>query len=318
VFPVDGAEPHEVLRNAEAALVRAKKGSDQQHCFYAPDMRDRTHPRLNIEFELHRALERGELQLFFQPQVALADDEVRGLEALVRWKHPDRGMLLPGDFIPIAEENGGLIRAISDWTVDAACRQIAAWRAQGLQTVPVAVNFTPAQLRDSRITARLEEVLRAHGVPADALELEIPENLLMAEPRAGEILVELRQAGLRIALDDFGTGYSSLAYLKELPITVLKIDRGFVHGLPDSAKYSSVVRAIVSLAGHLGFDTVAEGVERARQVDMLRAMGCTAYQGFCFSAAVPADEAVRFLSPAQTSVRMIRGQRSGNREQATA
>jgi diguanylate cyclase (GGDEF)-like protein len=305
VFPVDGVEPHDVLRNAEAALVRAKKSSELQHCFYAPDMRDRTHPRLNIEFELQRALERRELRLYFQPQVTLADNEVRGLEALVRWAHPERGVLLPGDFIPIAEENHVLIRAISDWTVDAACAQIAAWRAQGHRTVPVSVNFSPAQLRDSRIAARLEEVLHLHGVPADALELEIPENLLMAEPRAGETLVELRQLGLRIALDDFGTGYSSLAYLKELPITALKIDRGFVHGLPDSAKYSSVVRAIVSLAGHLGFDTVAEGVERARQVDMLRAMGCTAYQGFCFSAAVPADEAARFLGPAQPALRRL-------------
>jgi diguanylate cyclase (GGDEF)-like protein len=305
VFPVDGAEPHEVLRNAEAALVRAKKSSDAPHCFYAPDMRDRTHPRLNIEFELQRALERRELRLYFQPQVTLADDEVRGLEALVRWEHPERGVLLPGDFIPIAEENNVLIRAISDWTVDAACAQIAAWRAHGYQTVPVSVNFSPAQLRDPRIAARFEEVLNAHGIPADALELEIPENLLMAEPRAGETLVELRQLGLRIALDDFGTGYSSLAYLKELPITALKIDRGFVHGLPDSAKYSSIVRAIVSLAGHLGFETVAEGVERARQVDMLRAMGCTAYQGFSFSAAVPADEAVRFLRAAQPALRRL-------------
>ena len=304
VFPVDGNEPHEVLRNAEAALVRAKKNSEQPHCFFAPDMRDRTHPRLNIEFEQHRALERRELRLYFQPQITLADNEVRGLEALVRWQHPDRGILMPGDFIPIAEENGALIRAISDWTVDAACAQIAAWRAQGLNTVPVAVNFTPAQLRDSRIAARLQEVLHAHAVPADALELEIPENLLMAEPRAGETLVELRQIGVRIAVDDFGTGYSSLAYLRELPITALKIDRGFVHGLPDSAKYSSIVRAIVSLAAHLGFDTVAEGVERARQVDMLRAMGCTAYQGFCFSAAVPADEAVRFLGMAQPARRL--------------
>jgi EAL domain-containing protein (putative c-di-GMP-specific phosphodiesterase class I) len=236
--------------------------------------------------------------------VTLADNEVRGLEALVRWEHPERGMLMPGDFIPIAEENGALIRAISDWTVDEACAQVAQWRARGLHTVPVAVNFSPAQLRDSRIAARLQEVLNAHGVPPDALELEIPENLLMAEPRAGETLVELRQIGVRVALDDFGTGYSSLAYLKELPINTLKIDRGFVHGLPDSAKYSSIVRAIVSLASHLGFDTVAEGVERARQVDMLRAMGCTAYQGFCFSAAVPADEAVRFLGMAQPARRL--------------
>jgi diguanylate cyclase (GGDEF)-like protein len=305
VFPVDGAEPHEVLRNAEAALVRAKKTSEPTHCFYAPDMRDRTHPRLNVEFELQRALERRELRLYFQPQVALADDEVRGLEALVRWEHPERGILMPGDFIPIAEENANLVRAISDWTVEAACAQIAAWRAEGRVTVPVAVNFTPSQFRDSRIALRLEEVLRKHGVPAEALELEIPENLLMAEPRAGETLVELRQLGLRIALDDFGTGYSSLAYLRELPINALKIDRGFVHGLPDSAKYSSIVRAIVSLAGHLGFDTIAEGVERNRQVEMLRAMGCTAYQGFCFSAAVPAQEAVQFLGIAQPALRRL-------------
>jgi diguanylate cyclase (GGDEF)-like protein len=305
VFPVDGIEPHEVLRNAEAALVRAKKSSDQPFCFFTPDMRDRTHPRLNMEFELQRALSRGELRLYFQPQIALADDEVRALEALVRWEHPERGLLLPGDFIPVAEENRALIRAISDWTVDAACAQIAAWRAQGYTTVPVAVNFTPAQLRDSRIVARLDEVLRAHDVPAEALELEIPENLLMAEPRAGEILVELNRAGLRIALDDFGTGYSSLAYLKELPITTLKIDRGFVHGLPDSAKYSSIVRAIVSLSAHLGFETVAEGVERSRQVEILRAMGCNAYQGFCFSAAVPANEATRFLTRTQAAVRRL-------------
>jgi predicted signal transduction protein with EAL and GGDEF domain len=305
VFPVDGAEPHEVLRNAEAALVRAKKTSDPTHCFYSPDMRDRTHPRLNMEFELQRALERRELRLYFQPQVSLADNDVRGLEALVRWEHPERGILMPGDFIPVAEENANLVRAISDWTVEAACAQIAAWRNAGLTTVPVAVNFTPSQFRDSRIVMRLEDVLRKHGVPADALELEIPENLLMAEPRAGETLVELRQLGLRIALDDFGTGYSSLAYLKELPINALKIDRGFVHGLPDSAKYSSIVRAIVSLAGHLGFETVAEGVERNRQVDMLRAMGCTAYQGFCFSAAVPAHEAVRFLGVAQPAARRL-------------
>jgi EAL domain-containing protein (putative c-di-GMP-specific phosphodiesterase class I) len=268
-------------------------------------MLDRTHPQQDIENELQRAVEMGELRLHFQPQVRLSDGEMRGLEALLRWQHPERGLLLPGDFIPLAEENAGLVRAISDWTLNAVCTQIAAWRAAGFEIVPVAVNYTPAQLRDPHMVSGLEALLKRYAVPGEYLELEITENLLMAEPRAGETLVALRALGMRIAVDDFGTGYSSLAYLKELPITTLKIDRGFVHGLPGSNKYAAVIRAIVGLATHLGFDTLAEGVESARQVDMLRAMGCTAYQGFCFSRAVPAEEVERYLSPPAQPVRRL-------------
>jgi diguanylate cyclase (GGDEF)-like protein len=300
VFPVDGVETHEVLRHAETALHRAKASGGDTHCFFAPDMLDRMHPRQNIETELQRAVELGELRLHFQPQVRLSDGELRGLEALLRWQHPERGLLLPGDFISLAEENAGLMRAISDWTLNAVCNQIAAWRAAGFEIVPVAVNYTPAQLRDPHMVSGLETLLARYGLSGEYLELEITENLLMAEPRAGETLVALRALGMRIAVDDFGTGYSSLAYLKELPITTLKIDRGFVHGLPGSNKYAAVIRAIVGLATHLGFDTLAEGVETARQVDMLRAMGCTAYQGFCFSRAVPADEVERYLSGGST------------------
>ncbi|HEU5282693.1 MAG TPA: EAL domain-containing protein [Burkholderiales bacterium] len=305
VFPVDGAEPHEVLRHAETALHRAKASGSDLHCFFAPDMLDRMHPRQNIEKELQRAVELGELRLHFQPQVRLSDGELRGLEALLRWQHPERGLLLPGDFISMAEENAGLMRAISDWTLNAVCGQIAAWRAAGFDIVPVAVNYTPAQLRDPNMVSGLEALLARYGVGGEYLELEITENLLMAEPRAGETLVALRALGMRIAVDDFGTGYSSLAYLKELPITTLKIDRGFVHGLPGSNKYAAVIRAIVGLATHLGFDTLAEGVETARQVDMLRAMGCTAYQGFSFSRAVPADEVEYYLSGSAQPVRRL-------------
>jgi diguanylate cyclase (GGDEF)-like protein len=305
VFPVDGVEPHEVLRHAETALHRAKASGGDMHCFFAPDMLDRMHPRQNIENELQRAVELDELRLHFQPQVRLSDGELRGFEALLRWQHPERGLLLPGDFISLAEENAGLIRAISDWTLNAVCSQIAAWRAAGFEIVPVAVNYTPAQLRDPHMVSGLEGLLARYGVAGEYLELEITENLLMAEPRAGETLVALRALGMRIAVDDFGTGYSSLAYLKELPITTLKIDRGFVHGLPGSNKYAAVIRAIVGLATHLGFDTLAEGVETARQVDMLRAMGCTAYQGFCFSRAVPADEVERYMSASAQPVRRL-------------
>ena len=305
VFPVDGVEPHEVLRHAETALHRAKAAGSNMHCFFAPDMLDRMHPRQNIEKELQRAIELGELRLHFQPQVRLSDGELRGLEALLRWQHPERGLLLPGDFIPLAGENASLMRAMSDWTLNAVCSQIAAWRAAGFEIVPVAVNYTPAQLRDPHMVSGLEALFARYAVPGEYLELEITENLLMAEPRAGETLVALRALGMRIAVDDFGTGYSSLAYLKELPITTLKIDRGFVHGLPGSNKYAAVIRAIVGLATHLGFDTLAEGVETTRQVDMLRAMGCTAYQGFCFSRAVPADEVERHLSSSAQPVRRL-------------
>jgi diguanylate cyclase (GGDEF)-like protein len=296
VFPVDGSEPHLVLRSAETALRRARATGNNSVCFFAPEMLDRMHPQLNIEAELKRALENSELRLHFQPQMDLATGALRGMEGLVRWQHPARGLLLPGEFIPMAEENHALIRAISDWTLDATCAQLAAWQTAGLEPVTLAVNFTPVQLRDTGMVARLDQLLERYGVPGSRMELEITENLLMAEPRAPEILSELRSRGLRIAVDDFGTGYSSLAYLKDLPITALKIDRGFVHGVPDSPKYASITRAIIGIARHLGFETIAEGVETPRQADFLRALGCTAYQGFCFSAAVPADEAQRFLS----------------------
>ncbi len=299
VFPVDGDEPHIVTRNAETALRRAKSKGQNGHCFFAPEMLEHLHPRFNIETELHRALAENELRLHFQPQVDLATGALRGMEVLVRWQHPKRGLLLPGEFIPMAEDNHALIRAVSDWTLGASCAQIATWQSAGLKPVTLAVNFTPVQLRDDGMPRRLDALLRQHDVPGSRVELEITENLLMAEPRAPEILAELRNRGLRIAVDDFGTGYSSLAYLKDLPITTLKIDRGFVHGVPDSAKYAGITRAIVGIARNLGFDTVAEGVETVRQADFLRALGCTAYQGFCFSPAVPAPEAERFLAEAR-------------------
>jgi diguanylate cyclase (GGDEF)-like protein len=302
VFPVDGAEPHLILRSAETALQRAKSAGGNNLCFFAPEMLDRLRPELNVATELQRALQNDELRLHFQPQMDLAGRGLRGMEVLVRWQHPERGLLLPGEFIPMAEEHHALIRAISDWTLDAACAQIAAWRSAGLEPVTLCVNFTPVQLRDSGMLGRLDALLERYAVPGARLELEVTENLLMAEPRAAEIFGELRGRGVRIAVDDFGTGYSSLAYLKELPITALKIDRGFVNGIPDSQKYAAITRAIIGVARHLGFETVAEGVETPRQAEFLRALGCTAYQGFCYSPAVPAEQARRFLaSPAEST-----------------
>jgi len=310
VFPVDGKDSRTLLQHAETAAHRAKTVGDNAYCFFSPDMLDRMQKQLDVEHELRLALERGELRLHFQPQVRLDDGQLRGLEALLRWEHPRRGLLLPGDFISFAEESGALIGGIAHWTLDAACAQIAEWQGAGLEPVPISVNFSAAQLRDVGVAHRLGELLSHYGVPGEFIELEITENQLMSESNAPQVLEQLRKLGARVAVANFGTGYSSLDHLKDLPITTLKIDRGFVHGVAESARYAAVTRAIVSLASDMGFDTVAEGVESTRQVEFLRAMGCRAYQGFCFSPAVPAEEAARLLvsraAPARPNVYVVK------------
>jgi diguanylate cyclase len=303
VFPVDGKDSRTLLQHAETAAHRAKTTGDNGYCFFSPDMLDRMQKQLDVENDLRHALERSELRLHFQPQVRLDDGRLRGLEALLRWQHPRRGLLLPGDFISFAEESSSLIGAIAHWTLDAACAQIAAWKAAGLEAVPISVNFSAAQLRDVGVAQRLGELLSRYGVPGEFIELEITENQLMSEPNAATVLELLRKLGARIAVANFGTGYSSLDHLKDLPITTLKIDRGFVNGVAESARYAAATRAIVSLAAEMGFDTVAEGVESTRQVEFLRAMGCRAYQGFCFSPAVPAEEAARLIGSHAAPVR---------------
>jgi diguanylate cyclase (GGDEF)-like protein len=304
VFPVDGNEPQVLLRHAETALHRAKAAGKNNHLFFSPDMLDRDNKWINVSGELQRALENGELRLHLQPQVFLGDGKIRGLEALLRWQHPQHGLLLPGEFMQLAEDNPEIMDGIANWTLEAACAQIAAWRGAAIQPVPIALNFSAAQLRDKRVARRLHELLARYEVPAEFLEIEIAENLLMSEPGAGEVLDELRKLGSRVMVDHFGAGYSSLIQLKDLPVTGLKIDREFVHGIAESAKYASITRAIVSLASEIGLDTVAEGVESTRQVEFLRTMGCRAYQGFCFSPAVPSEEAARFLIAQAPPIRL--------------
>jgi EAL domain-containing protein (putative c-di-GMP-specific phosphodiesterase class I) len=234
----------------------------------------------------------------------LADGKLRSFEALLRWQHPEHGLLLPGEFMQLAEDNSEIMDGIARWTLEAACAQISAWRGEAIQPVPIALNFSAGQLRDKRVVRKLREILTRYDVPAEFLELEIAENLLMSEPGSAEVLEELRKLGARVMVDHFGAGYSSLIQLKDLPVTGLKIDREFVYGIAESAKYASITRAIVSLASEIGLDTVAEGVESTRQVEFLRAMGCRAYQGFCFSPAVPPEDAVRFLISQAPPIRL--------------
>lgn len=246
--------------------------------------------RLRIEAGLRRALDRGELRLHYQPQIDLTNGALVGAEALIRWIDPDRGLVGPDEFIPVAEDCG-LILPIGAWVIAEVCRQQGAWRAAGLGLVPIAVNVSALQIQRGGFVAGVIDALDRQGVPESALSLEITESVLLRSPDAvGESMRRLAQAGIRLALDDFGTGFSSLNHLKQMPLHRLKIDASFVKGLPDNARDAAIVRAVLSLAHHLGIEVVAEGVESAQQAEFLDGSGCRIAQGFLWSKAVPAAD----------------------------
>ena len=247
-------------------------------------MRETVKGRLKMETELRRALDRGELRLHYQPQVDLRSARIVGLEALVRWEHPERGLVPPGSFIPIAEETG-LILPIGRWVLETACRQASIWRADaeiGLDLV-MAVNLSPRQFRHPRLVQDVGQVLAESGLDASGLEVEITEGTAMGDADATvKTLEHLKAIGIRLAIDDFGTGYSSLGYLKRFPIDVLKVDRSFVAGLPANRGDAAIVRAVVGLTRALGLKAVAEGVETKEQLAELRGLGCDQGQGYLF------------------------------------
>ncbi|WP_200384089.1 putative bifunctional diguanylate cyclase/phosphodiesterase [Rhodocyclus tenuis] len=294
IFPEDESDSEALLNCADVAMHRAKRAGNGIHVFYSQEMNQRSLELLKLESDLRRAVERNELSLHFQPQLALANGSIRGAEVLLRWNRPGVGPVSPAQFIPVAEETG-LIASIGEWVIDATCRQIAAWRAAGLPPVRFAVNLSARQFSANLPQAILNTLAR-YAVPADALELEITESMLMSGTE--EVLVmmqELGDAGIHLSLDDFGTGYSSLSYLKRLPIDTLKIDRSFVHGIPDDADNSEIARAIIGLAKNLRLTVIAEGVETVEQLAFLEAAGCDEIQGFYFSRPLPADEFAALL-----------------------
>jgi len=277
--------PEEVLRDADSAMYRAKDLGKARHHLFDPSMHARAVTLLKLETDLRRALERKEFALVYQPMVELATGRPVGLEALVRWDHPERGRVLPTDFIGIAEDTG-MIGPLGDWVIGEACRQAAAWLAIGALPLgaSVAVNLSARQLGRPGLDATIERALDAAGLPAERLELEITESVLMDNPEAAAAaLRRLRGRGMRIAIDDFGTGFSSLGYLARLPIDKLKIDRVFVSRLASGAPDQAVVRTIVALGASLGMEVVAEGVETDEQRTILSALGCTRAQGFLFA-----------------------------------
>ncbi|HEU4321584.1 MAG TPA: EAL domain-containing protein [Roseiflexaceae bacterium] len=304
-YPHDGTDATTLLKNADSALYNAKSGGRNMIACFAPELSGHVLARLDLEQELHRALERQELELYYQPQVDIATGQVVSLEALLRWKHMRRGLISPGLFVPLAEESG-LILPIGEWVLQAVCRQIAAWRREGRRLVTVSVNVSARQFVHESFVADVARALFQHKVPAGLIELELTESVLMHDvSRVVQRLQELRRLGVRITIDGFGTGYSSLAYLQRLPLDRLKIDRSFVrallpgHGPAEGS--APLVQAIVLLAHNLKLAVVAEGVEQPEHMRLLREMGCDIAQGFLFSPAVPSDRVwsvVQAIQPA--------------------
>jgi EAL domain-containing protein (putative c-di-GMP-specific phosphodiesterase class I) len=270
-------------------MAKVDKGGGDGFLFYSEEMDQRAKDHMRLETELRAALAGGQLELHYQPKVSLRSGRIVGAEALLRWRHPERGMVPPDQFIALAEETG-LIFEIGSWVLEEACRQIRAWKDAGLAMPPVAVNLSARQF-DRGLPARVLAALDRHGVLPEQIMLEITESLLVGGfDNVIAIMNELVAMGLALALDDFGTGYSSLAYLKKFPISTLKIDRAFVIGLPDGENDCAIARAIVTMAQQLRQEIVAEGVETPEQMAFLRDLGCDQLQGWLFSPAVTAAE----------------------------
>jgi diguanylate cyclase (GGDEF)-like protein/PAS domain S-box-containing protein len=277
-----GADAETTLRDADAAMYRAKERGRARVERFDRELRDELLWRVELARELHGSVERGELRVDYQPMVRLCDDVIVGAEALLRWHHPVHGVIAPNEFIPVAEEHG-LIVQIGHCVLDEALQQVRRWndRRPGREPLTVAVNLSVHQLTEGDLVETVALLLRRHGVPASQLCLELTESVLMEEPAAGRaVLRRLRDLGVAIAIDDFGTGYSSLAYLRELPVTMLKIDRSFVTGLGTDERDSRVIAAIIGLAHEFGMTTLAEGVETTAQLAELRHLGCGVAQGF--------------------------------------
>jgi diguanylate cyclase (GGDEF)-like protein/PAS domain S-box-containing protein len=292
VYLEDSTDTASLMRYADVAMAKVEKGAGDGFLFYSEEMDQRAKDHLRLETELRAALAGGQLELHYQPKVSLRSGRIVGAEALIRWRHPERGMVAPDEFIPLAEETG-LIFEIGGWVLEEACRQIRAWKDDGLAMPPVAVNLSARQF-DRRLPARVLDVLDRHGVLPEQIMLEITESLLVGgADNVIAIMNELVAMGLALALDDFGTGYSSLAYLKKFPISTLKIDRSFVVGLPYEENDCAIARAIVTMAQQLRQEIVAEGVETAEQMAFLRDLGCDQLQGYLFSPAVTAAEFAR-------------------------
>ena len=294
VFPDDGADAEELLKNADAALYHAKDQGRHRHAFFKPSLNEANRRRLELETALRSALDNDELVLHFQPKVLLEGGRVVGVEALLRWTHPEEGPLSPAEFIPVAEDSG-LIVPIGARVLSLACEQLARWNALGLDGMTMSVNVAARQFRDEDFVPFVRDTVERSGIHPRSLELEITERTLMDDTEVSlRVLGELRGLGIRVAIDDFGTGYSSLSYLKRFPIDAIKVDRSFVADIPGDGDSSAIAEAIIAMGNSLDMEVVAEGVETKAQMDFLARSRCPSAQGFLFCRPLPAEEVERW------------------------
>jgi len=293
--PNDGRDAKTLFANADIAMYRAKELGRNNYCFYSSEMHTYTLEKLSLEASLRHALERGEFRIHYQPKIDIESGAITGVEALLRWQHPEHGLVGPDKFIPLAEATG-LIVPIGLWTLREACERGKAWQNLGLQRFSIAVNLSATQFRQDDLVPQLAEILKSTGFDPKYLELEITEMVVMQDPdKVVTKLEELRRMGVRLAIDDFGIGYSSLGYLKRFPIDSLKVDRSFVRDLAHSSDDVAITRAVIAMAHSLGMNVVAEGVELKEQFDVLRKEGCDEFQGWLCRPALAEDDLLRFI-----------------------
>lgn len=299
LYPDNGEDLDVLLRNADAAMYHAKEQGRNGYRFFSNELNARIRDRLILKNELMKAIEQDELTLHYQPRLELPAQRITGVEALVRWQHPQRGMVAPNEFIPLAEETG-LIIPLGEWVLKNACEQLVRWKKSGLSLDYVSVNFSVAQFNQKDVHQRIADILASVQLPPECLELEVTESLLIEPEKSSEYLNNLKKLGVHISIDDFGTGYSSLAYLKRLPIDALKIDRSFTQDIDTDSDGAAIVAAIIALAHSLHLKVVAEGVEQKNQLEFLCAHGCDEGQGYLFSRPLTVEALAKVFAEATT------------------
>jgi predicted signal transduction protein with EAL and GGDEF domain len=295
-YPIHGQDADQLMKHADAAMYHAKTRGRHNYQLFESAMNVSAIARKSLEAELRYAVDRRQLTLHYQPIVDLATGSINGAEALLRWRHPLRGLVGPDEFVPMAEDSGFIV-AIGQWVLREACRQGREWQDAGLAPLRVAINISAVELRHKNFVPNLRAILRETGFPARYVELELTETFLMQDSKATAVVMgDLKATGVALALDDFGTGYSSLSHLRHFPIDTLKIDRAFVHGLTTSADDACIVSAVIRMGKTLKIRAVAEGIETRDQLAFLQAQGCAEGQGFCLSRPIVAEEFAKLLA----------------------
>ena len=304
-YPADGRDAKTLLAGADIAMYRAKDQGRNGYCFYSADLQSHTPEKLALEAGLRHGLERQEFRIHYQPKIDMASGEITGVEALLRWQHPEKGLLLPEKFIHLAEDTG-LIIPIGLWTLREVCTRAKSWKEAGLPRMPVAVNLSAIQFSQEQLVPQLAEIIESTGIDPEILELEITESMVMRDPeQAVKLMQNLRAMGVRLTIDDFGTGHSSLGYLKRFPINSLKVDRMFVRDLAHSADDIAITRAVIAMAHSLQMNVIAEGVELKEQFDVLRKEGCDEFQGYLCRPPLTEDDLLRFVRQGTTRTALV-------------